>query len=108
MDRAGVQPRLAEKMLIPLLQSVVNNVARLGVPRALSGVVRRGDTPTLRRHAETLSRLTPEHMALYLASAQAQIPLARELGDIAGSVVDELESAIAGMVVAGGRDGALR
>ncbi len=77
----GIAPRQAEKMLAPLLRSVADNVDRVGLPEALSGVVRRGDVATLRKHVHVLSATTPENEALYLAAARAQIGMARDLGD---------------------------
>jgi len=100
MSGSGIDPRSAERMLGSLLLSVGSNVSRVGLPEGLTGVVRRGDVATLRKHVEVVSRLAPGHVALYLASARAQVAMARALGDVASEVLDELECAIGAMTVA--------
>jgi len=78
---AGVRPRTAPLVLGPLLTSVGHNVTKLGLPGALTGPVRRGDTETVRRHLAALRQAAPDLLPLYRAVARAQLPLARALGD---------------------------
>jgi predicted short-subunit dehydrogenase-like oxidoreductase (DUF2520 family) len=78
---AGAPRRMAARILGPLLRSVAENVTKLGLPEALTGPVRRGDTATVRRHLEALRRAAPDLIPLYVAIARAQLPLARALGD---------------------------
>ena len=94
----GIAPRQAEKMLAPLLRSVADNVGHVGLPDALSGVVRRGDVATLRKHVQVLSTATPEHLALYLAAARAQIGMARELGDTSARDLEQVERELASVL----------
>ena len=74
LEAAGVDAKTAAAMLGPLLRSVAENVARLGLPAALTGPVRRGDAAGLERHLETLRRLAPDLVPLYLASGATQLP----------------------------------
>ncbi len=92
LSAAGIPPRKAEHMLAPLVRSVGSNVDRLGLPHALTGVVRRGDLATLRRHVHVLKTTSPEHLGLYLSSARAQIGMARTLGDVGSAELDRLEA----------------
>jgi predicted short-subunit dehydrogenase-like oxidoreductase (DUF2520 family) len=92
LSGAGIAPREAEHMLAPLVRSVGSNVDRLGLPHALTGIVRRGDLATLRRHVHVLKATSPEHLGLYLVAAQAQIGMARTLGDVASVELDRLEA----------------
>src|SRR5262249_42400313 len=78
---AGVASDLAPKMLGPLLRSVAENVERLGLPEALTGPVRRGDTGGVVRHLEVIREKCPRLLPLYRALVRAQLPLARSLGD---------------------------
>ena len=78
---AGVPPAVAPKLLGPLLRSVAENVESLGFPSALTGPVRRGDAAAVQKHLTTLSAKLPAAVPLYLASAVAQLPLARALGE---------------------------
>ncbi len=78
---AGVPANVAPRLLGPLLRSVAENVSVLGFPNALTGPVRRGDAAAVERHLATLSAKLPEAVSLYLASAAAQLPLARAMGE---------------------------
>ncbi|MGA7121944.1 MAG: DUF2520 domain-containing protein [Polyangiaceae bacterium] len=79
--RAGVPAGVAPKMLGPLLRSVADNIERLGFPEALTGPVRRGDARGVEKHLVTLRAKLPGAVGLYLAAAQAQLPLARAIGE---------------------------
>jgi predicted short-subunit dehydrogenase-like oxidoreductase (DUF2520 family) len=81
LERAGVPRATAPKMLGPLLRSVAENIEALGVPHALTGPVRRGDAHAVETHLATLRLKLPSAVALYVAAAEAQLPLARALGE---------------------------
>jgi predicted short-subunit dehydrogenase-like oxidoreductase (DUF2520 family) len=81
LSKAGVDDATAPKLLGPLLRSVADNVEALGFPEALTGPVRRGDAAGVEKHLRTLREKLPEAVALYLAAAAAQLPLARAIGD---------------------------
>jgi predicted short-subunit dehydrogenase-like oxidoreductase (DUF2520 family) len=93
--RAGVPRAVAPAMLGPLLRSVADNIEALGFPDALTGPVRRGDAAGLAKHLATLRDKLPEAVPLYVASARAQLPLARALGDAPTASFDEVEAALA-------------
>jgi predicted short-subunit dehydrogenase-like oxidoreductase (DUF2520 family) len=78
---AGVPAKTAPHVLGPLLRSVAQNVSKLGLPDALTGPVRRGDTETIRRHLAALRSAAPDLLPLYRAIVRAQLPLARVLGE---------------------------
>jgi predicted short-subunit dehydrogenase-like oxidoreductase (DUF2520 family) len=78
-------------MLGPLLRSVADNVARLGFPEALTGPVRRGDAAGVEKHLRALCERLPEAVPLYVAAAQAQLPLARAIADGASGDFDAVE-----------------
>lgn len=94
LERAGVSESVAPKMLGPLLRSVADNVERLGFPDALTGPVRRGDATGVERHFQTIAKHAPEAIALYLAVVEAQIPLAREIGDAPDDAFDAIEDVV--------------
>jgi predicted short-subunit dehydrogenase-like oxidoreductase (DUF2520 family) len=95
LERAGVDRDAASKMLGPLLRSVAENVEHLGLPRALTGPVRRGDAAAVERHLATIRQLAPHLSALYVAAAVAQLPLARVLGEAPASSFDAVERVLA-------------
>lgn len=79
--RAGVPRDVAPHLLGPLLASVADNVEALGFPAALTGPVRRGDAAGVEKHLAVLREKLPAAIPLYIASAEAQLPLARSIGD---------------------------
>jgi predicted short-subunit dehydrogenase-like oxidoreductase (DUF2520 family) len=81
LERAGIDPKLAARMLGPLLRSVADNVERLGLPESLTGPVRRGDERAVRRHLEVIRTHCPSIVPLYRELVLAQLPLARRLKD---------------------------
>jgi predicted short-subunit dehydrogenase-like oxidoreductase (DUF2520 family) len=93
--RSGVPRAVAPKMLGPLLRSVAENVERLGFPESLTGPVRRGDAASLEKHLATLRAKLPEAVSLYRAAAEAQLPLARAIGDAPGESFDAIARALA-------------
>jgi predicted short-subunit dehydrogenase-like oxidoreductase (DUF2520 family) len=95
LEKAGVPRETAAAMLGPLLRSVAENVTSLGMPRALTGPVRRGDLRGLERHVATLERLAPQLVPLYLASAGAQLPHARALGEAPAEALDGIAALVA-------------
>ena len=78
---SGVPRADAPKMLGPLLRSVAENVEALGFPDALTGPVRRGDAGAIERQIALLREKLQDAVPLFVASAWAQLPLARAIGD---------------------------
>jgi predicted short-subunit dehydrogenase-like oxidoreductase (DUF2520 family) len=76
--KAGVPPEQALPALIPLLKSVVQNLAQLGLPGALTGPVERGDVTSVERHLRSLEARAPELLALYRLVGRDVLRLARE------------------------------
>jgi predicted short-subunit dehydrogenase-like oxidoreductase (DUF2520 family) len=91
---AGVAREVAPKMLGPLLRSVADNVEALGFPEALTGPVRRGDVAGVEKHLKTLREKLPQAVGLYLAAAEAQLPLARAIGDAPVEYFDSVARAL--------------
>lgn len=78
---SGVPRADTAKMLGPLLRSVAENVEKLGFPEALTGPVRRGDAGAIERQIALLGQRLDSALPLFVASAWAQLPLARKIGD---------------------------
>jgi len=91
---AGIPSETACAMLGPLLRSVADNVEALGLPAALTGPVRRGDAAGVGRHLETLRRVAPHLVPVYVAASRLQIPLARALAEAPKESFDALETAL--------------
>jgi predicted short-subunit dehydrogenase-like oxidoreductase (DUF2520 family) len=92
--KAGVESQTAQRMLGPLIRSVGDNVERLGLPGALTGPVRRGDSVGVRRHFDVLVQRAPALVPLYSALVAAQLPLARALGEAPREAFDAVQTAV--------------
>lgn len=90
----GVPREDTPKMLGPLLRSVAENVEKLGFPDALTGPVRRGDAAAIERQIALLGERLASAQPLFVASAWAQLPLARKIGDAPPEAFDAMESVL--------------
>ena len=91
---SGVPRADTPKMLGPLLRSVAENVEHLGFPAALTGPVRRGDAGAIKRQIALLEERLPSAVGLFVASAWAQLPLARAIGDASPDAFDAMEKVL--------------
>jgi predicted short-subunit dehydrogenase-like oxidoreductase (DUF2520 family) len=95
---AGVPQDQALPALIPLLSSVVQNLAQVGLPAALTGPVERGDVSSVENHLRTLEARAPELLELYRLIGRDVLRLAQQKSNLAPDVVRRLE----GLFGAGG------
>jgi predicted short-subunit dehydrogenase-like oxidoreductase (DUF2520 family) len=78
----GAAERLAgsagvdRELLVPLVRAAVENWARLGAERALTGPIARGDAATVARQRAAVAERTPELVPLFDALADATRSLA--------------------------------
>ena len=93
LDEAGslaIYGRLAEQTLA--------NARALGIARALTGPMTRGDVGTLDRHLATLRAHAPDVLALYSAAAEREIVLAEARGVLAPEAAAEMRRSLARQV----------
>lgn len=91
---SGVPRADTSKMLGPLLRSVAENVERLGFPDSLTGPVRRGDAAAIERQMALLDERLASALPLFVASAWAQLPLARKIGDAPPQAFDAMAAVL--------------
>jgi predicted short-subunit dehydrogenase-like oxidoreductase (DUF2520 family) len=89
---AGVPQEHALPALIPLLSSVVQNLAQVGLPAALTGPVERGDVSSVEQHLRTLEARAPELLELYRLIGRDVLRLAREKSNLDADAVKRLEA----------------
>ena len=77
------------RVLIPLVQGTLENLAAFGESKALSGPIARGDIPTLERHLHALRESRPELLELYIACSRAALELA-DLPELARARIEKL------------------
>lgn len=81
-DRVGIPPAESNQALLQLLRGSLLNLERLGLPRALTGPISRGDHGTVLRHLDSLAREVPELILLYCLLGRRMVALARAKGSL--------------------------
>ncbi len=92
----GFQREDALKALLPLLRGTVESMEVLGVLRALTGPLTRGDVSIIRKHLEALKASAPEVMPIYCHLALAQLPMAIEKGVLVDATAKEFRALLVG------------
>ncbi|OGO55727.1 MAG: hypothetical protein A2V84_03685 [Chloroflexi bacterium RBG_16_70_13] len=90
LDEAGslsIYGRLAEQSLA--------NARVLGIARALTGPMTRGDVGTLDRHLATMRAHAPAALALYVAAAEREVALAEGRGALAPEAAAAMRASLA-------------
>ena len=70
-ERLAADAGLERRLLVPLVRATVENWARLGGERALTGPVARGDEATVSRQREAIEQRAPELLELFDALVDA-------------------------------------
>jgi len=89
---AGVPAADALPALIPLMTSVVQNLAEVGLPGALTGPVERGDVASVERHLEVLRQRAPHVVDLYRVLGRDVLRIALDKSPLDADVVARLEA----------------
>jgi predicted short-subunit dehydrogenase-like oxidoreductase (DUF2520 family) len=93
---AGVPPDEALPALIPLMTSVVQNLAQVGLPGALTGPVERGDVSSVERHLRTLEQRAPHMVELYRLVGREVVRIALNKAPLDADAVARLDQLFGG------------
>ncbi|NQT87704.1 DUF2520 domain-containing protein [bacterium] len=92
---AGLGERALDALL-PLLGGTVDNLARVGLPGALTGPISRGDAATVRAHLDALAEASPGLVALYQTVGLRAVAVALRKGGIDGAQADAMRELLGG------------
>lgn len=82
LEKCGLKREAAATVLLPLINSTVENLAGQGVEGALTGPFSRGDIETFERHLDSLKGNTErDEIETYLNLGERSIEIARRLGE---------------------------
>jgi predicted short-subunit dehydrogenase-like oxidoreductase (DUF2520 family) len=90
----GISQAEGLKALLPLVRGTVENLEAVGLPKALTGPIARGDVGTVARHLAALHEVAPEILPMYKELARQAIPIALDKGTIDASAADRLRAAL--------------
>jgi predicted short-subunit dehydrogenase-like oxidoreductase (DUF2520 family) len=91
---AGLDEEGSLAIYAPLIRQSLANAEDLGIARALTGPLLRGDLGTVRDHLAAMRRLAPGALELYRAAARREIAIAEARGELPTARADELRALI--------------
>ena len=92
---AGLDEQGALAIYGRLVEQTLANARVLGIQKALTGPLARGDVGTLDRHLRTMTRAAPAALPLYRAAAEREIALAEGRGSLAPEAAAALRARLA-------------
>jgi predicted short-subunit dehydrogenase-like oxidoreductase (DUF2520 family) len=87
----GIPREEAIQALLPLIKGTINNIENLGIPKALTGPIARGDIGTVQIHLNTLKETAPQILPAYCEMGLQTLPVALAKGKINERQARELE-----------------
>jgi predicted short-subunit dehydrogenase-like oxidoreductase (DUF2520 family) len=87
----GIPREEAIQALLPLIKGTISNIEDLGIPKALTGPIARGDIGTVQIHLNTLKESAPEVLPAYSELGLQTLPVALAKGKINERQARELE-----------------
>jgi len=96
MMAAGVAPEQALEVLRPLVEGTLRNAFTVGVPRALTGPISRGDVAIVDAHRDELLRAMPQKLGVWGALGELTLECAQRNGTVADDVVAKMRAVFAG------------
>lgn len=82
LEAAGIKREDSLKALMPLIKGTVENIENLGIPKALTGPISRGDTGIIEDHLKAIKRGKAERVGLYTELGRYTVKVAVEKGTL--------------------------
>jgi predicted short-subunit dehydrogenase-like oxidoreductase (DUF2520 family) len=73
----GISEEDSIKAFLPLILGTLNNVKTLGIRRALTGPIVRGDIDTIMSHIKAIKTQDPQLLPLYMALGNSTVEIAK-------------------------------
>lgn len=91
IEEAGIDRQDAFNLLKPLIHGTLSNIEKVGVQKALTGPIARGDIKTIEKHIEEIGSKRPQLLSLYKKLAFYTIDIAAARGSISKSSIQTLK-----------------
>lgn len=101
LESTGIPKGIALKALLPLINGTICNVENIGIPKALTGPISRGDLSTVINHLECLGEMAPELMKLYCLLGYYTTRIASDKGTIDEKYMQEFQKIFSRQLSAG-------
>jgi predicted short-subunit dehydrogenase-like oxidoreductase (DUF2520 family) len=89
---AGISGPDAIKVLKPLIEGTLSNIENVGISKALTGPIARGDVQTVEKHLDEIKSQAPILLPLYKALGFHTIDIARAMGALSAAAEQKLKS----------------
>jgi predicted short-subunit dehydrogenase-like oxidoreductase (DUF2520 family) len=89
-EAIGMEERDAIDALMPLIEGTLNNIKKLGVPKALTGPIARGDCHTVSDHLEPMKLKVPHLMEFYRVMGMLTVDAAEKNGSTTEELLNKL------------------
>ena len=86
------------RALSPLVSATAEQIGDLGIPAAITGPYARGDVETVQAHLDATRRRGRDVFRAYAGLALAQLPIAREQGNISEEEYATIEALLRGVI----------
>lgn len=94
LQKCSLEESAARKILLPLIESTVENLSRQTTAEALTGTFARADAETFRNQVEALTEnVSPEALEIYVRLGARSLPLAERQG-ASGEKIAEMQKII--------------
>lgn len=90
MAAAGVEPARGLEILRPLIEGTLRNAFAVGVPKALTGPISRGDVAVVQAHRDAMARAMPAQLPAWGALGELTAECALRNGTISDDVARRL------------------
>ncbi|MDO4540094.1 MAG: DUF2520 domain-containing protein [Syntrophomonadaceae bacterium] len=95
LENTGIPRELATKSLMPLICGTVNNIDKIGVTKALTGPIARGDLSTVVKHLNCMAEQAPELLQIYSRLGLETVKIAKNRGNISAKDMEALQHVFA-------------
>lgn len=80
LDQIGIEQKTGVEAVQPLVEGTLENIANMGVVKALTGPIVRGDIKTVGKHLAEIKRTCPDQIDLYKVLGRQTVQLAQKKG----------------------------
>jgi predicted short-subunit dehydrogenase-like oxidoreductase (DUF2520 family) len=94
-EASGLTRAQALELLLPMARETLENIARFGHEKALTGPISRGDAGLVARQAEAVGNWNPQVGVVYNALGLAAVELARRRGGLTPDALEAMTRSLA-------------
>ena len=88
----GISGEDSIQAFLPLIRGTLNNVESLGIHRALTGPIVRGDIDTITSHIEAIKTRAPQLLFLYKALGNRTVGVAKAREELGEAIVHKIQT----------------